>query len=254
MPIPASERIIFEPNPLVEVSCELSIERLLRLESELPVALQEAIRDRYPRQESSRDASRGLTTYDFISEDRFWKFSVNATHLRLATTEYTERQDFHRRLSPLLKAFSSIYDVHTASGFSLTYQDVINRHELGLNQSSYAELLKPAFAGELCDDALEEDEVDELMRFISLKLAQGRAHITHGLTRDEQNRRVYVIRTELFEQGRYPFEQIPQILLPYHDQGGYIFRWAISDRLKEALTSGAHHGICPPDVAGNHPS
>lgn len=235
MPVPSSERVIFEPNPLVEVSCELLMERLLRLESERPIDLQEAIRADFPRLEVHSD-DHGLVTYDFISEDRLWMFSINATTLRLSTTEYIDREGFQARFRAPLQAVSKIYDRDQANGFRLIYQDVINRHDLGLDEVPYAELLKPGFAGELGEAAMEESDFMELMRFVSLRLERGRADITHGFAQDDQERRVYVIRTELSTPDPLRFDELAERLAAYHDQGGYIFRWAISERLKNHLT------------------
>jgi len=46
--IPESPRVIYASNPLVDVICQVRFPRILRIDSELPVAFQEAIRDQFP--------------------------------------------------------------------------------------------------------------------------------------------------------------------------------------------------------------
>lgn len=247
MPIPSSERVVFDVNPLVEVSCQFITSTVLRLEAEAPFQLQEQLREQYPFVQQAYQKLDGrsetLKVYEFISQDRFWKFSLSSRYIRLATTDYTDREEFQDRLQTLLSLYSSEYNQFDTIAFELNYRDVIDRRKLGLAERPWAYFLNPAFAGELADPEFQESSLLELKRSFALRLPaeQGRAEVTHGLHRIDEHTWGYVIDSSFGLEKTQSFQQVMANLDTYHDLGGSLFRWMISDELMAQLKGGASH-------------
>lgn len=244
MPIPESPRVVFEQNPLAEVGCQFTIPTIFRLEEEAPVALQEACRKAefsypYVNRQYARveDRPEPLPVYEFISEDRLWKFSICSEFLQLTTTDYHERKTFHPKLEPLTDSFAEIYERNRILGFVLYYRDVIDREALGLGGAAWRDLLNPAFAGELCDEHLRVEELLGMERKMTLDLPGdlGTVELVHGLRELDDGRRVYVMDSYLRDEREATFSEAIERLHDYHDRGGALFRWAISETLIEAL-------------------
>lgn len=244
MPIPESPREKFENNPLAEVGYEITISPLLKLENQKPARLQESIGEEFPYY--SRDHVEGeigsnlLEVHNFVSEDRYWKFSVCSRFVRLSTTNYMDREQFRERLEPLLTEFAEIYGRNRTLGSVLYYRDVLIRDELGLEGHDWAELLNPVFAGELASEHISEEEVSGCDRKLSLSVEsiEGIAQIEHGLRTLDGQGTVYVFDTYLKNESEETFTGLIEHLEEYHDLGGHIFRWAISDVLHDALAGG----------------
>lgn len=241
MPIPHSKRVVFERNPLAEVGCRLSIPTILRLEEERPVDFQEAVEEDYPHLGRKlvrfEDRNEPIPQYDFISEQRYWKISLCSEFIQLTTTEYEDRDGFKERLRPATETFSDIYDRNISVGMVLYYRDVIDREQLGLDGIPWDELLNPAIAGELADDDLQEKEVINLQRTMTLDLENGlgELELVHGLHELSSGRRVYVMDAFLSEDRESEFSEAIERLAAYHDRGGELFRWAITDTLRDEL-------------------
>ena len=244
MPIPESPREKFENNPLAEVGYEITISPLLELENQKPAGLQESIAEKYPYYSRGYvEGERGsdlLEVHDFISQDRFWKFSVSSRFVRLSTTDYEDRDQFRSRLEPLLTEFVQHYDRSRTLGSVLYYRDVLDRDVLDLVGYDWAELLNPVFAGELASKHVREEEVMDFQRKITLAAdaIDGTAQIDHGLRSVDDEQTVYVFNTYLKNESEGTFAELMGDLEEYHDLGGHIFRWAISDVLHDALAGG----------------
>lgn len=244
MPIPETTRTVFEENPLAEVGCQIVVPRLLELENESPAEFQKVIADSYPYYRRSYhrpgEYEDPEMVHEFISRDQFWKFSVCSDFVKLSTTDYEDRDQFRREFEPLLDAFVDVYGSERTLASSLYYRDVIDREELGLEGVAWSELLKPPFAGVLSEGEIEEREVADIQQTMTFELSEppGTARVVHGLHEFEDGRRVYVMDSFLNDERGGTFEARLDRLPLYHDVGGHLFRWAISDRLFEVLNGG----------------
>src|SRR4051794_35988880 len=60
MAFPDAPRVLYEINPLDEVVCQLKFPPVLRIDAEMPVGFQEAIRAQFPLYRAEPTASRNL--------------------------------------------------------------------------------------------------------------------------------------------------------------------------------------------------
>lgn len=131
MPIPASERVIYALNPLVEVICQVRYPTIFRIESEPPVVFQESLRDLFLIAQQKQiatlvppellsllpePASRSLplmTAYDFTSRDGNWTVSLTRDFLALTARKYIRweqfRELFNRAAEALQRAMLYVF-------------------------------------------------------------------------------------------------------------------------------------------------
>ena len=114
MKFPDSPRTSYGRNPLTEVICQLRFPRILRIENEVPVDFQEAVRGSYPLLNTSRVLplpllvnpqpnpppvilDQGLT-YEFLNKEQNQKLVLSSDFIALTTTKYTHWEEFRESL------------------------------------------------------------------------------------------------------------------------------------------------------------
>ena len=255
MPFPSSEREVYQRNPLQEVICQLRFPTILQVTVEKPAQFQNAIRDRYPlyAEENATglpkevvDILAGLPVpkvvqqpvYKFLTKDETRFIALSQDSIAVSEKEYQRWEHFREEIKSAASAFQTIYNPAFYTRIGLRYQDVLDRDELGLHDRQWAELLNPSFIGELGDPALI-DEVDDI-RTISLvrlpEVHKGFVRIVHGLAKtDDTKKQVYVIDIDFYTEERSELGDAFQILNIFNRWGGKLFRWAISQTLRDAL-------------------
>lgn len=255
MPFPESPRVIYETNPLEEVICQLRFPPILRIDSEIPAAFQEAIRVQYPLfTEATTDAlpmpkeiarllgqdfsiRAGNPNFTFTSEDELWKVTLTREFLALTSLKYVRWEDFKAHLALPLKACENQYAPTFYSRIGLRYKDVIRRSKLGLENVPWAELLEQHIAGTLglleFADAIKHAVQDIL---IDLDGDSSQVRIRHGLTQANSNGEVcYLVDSDCFTKQRTEKEHALRQLDSFNKTAGRLFRWCITDRLHRAL-------------------
>ncbi len=266
MPIPASERVIYAINPLVEVICQVRYPTVFRIESEPPVAFQESLRDLFPIAQQKQiatlvppellsllpePASRSLplmTAYDFTSRDGNWTVSLTRDFLALTARKYIRWEQFRELFNQAAEALQRAYAVRFYVRVGLRYQDVICRSQLGMEDVAWRDLLRPSIAGELGEPDIAE-EVIERLTVTRLRLPQQEAFVRlqHGLvtyrqTSESAGEVCYLIDADFFTERQVEVQDVDGVLDYLNQQAGNLFRWCISQKL--------HHALQPRHVEG----
>ena len=94
MPFPECQRVIYKKNPLGEVICQLIFPPILKIDTEVPVAFQERVRNHFPNFSEVSALNLGFLSgvedqiqpeppepplcknYEFSSEDQQWKINL----------------------------------------------------------------------------------------------------------------------------------------------------------------------------------
>ncbi len=252
MPFPASDRVFYGKNPLVEVVCQLRFPSILRIESHLPSEFQDRIRRAFPVYNGPTTLPRvegaaalppqllkliaGAATsvsHEFLSADQVWKVSLTRDFIALTTTTYVNWQDFAERLAPPLEAFTEIYEPAFYQRIGLRYVDRIVPASLGLAGRQWRELLKPHIAGELADPTVGP-HVERALRelLIALPTDGGKVRIVHGI---EDNGAAYVIDSDFFTEQQIAVRDVSRVLVGFNQLAGRLFRWCIEDPLHIAM-------------------
>jgi uncharacterized protein (TIGR04255 family) len=254
MPFPVSERVIYDNNTLDEVICQLRFPTILRISSSDPADFQDEVRSEYPlfqRVEATGLPSEVLRVvgrdiafpshrqYQFADAEKNWQITMTQDFLALTTKKYTKWEDFKAHLERPLSALLKLHQPVFFSRIGLRYRNLINRSVLGLEDKSWAELLKPHIAGELnCPDVggfIDEAAREVVIRF---KDEPARVHLRHGVVRtraaDDQDQ-AYVIDSDFFTEERTEPINAVKTLDTLNSRSGRLFRWCIEDALHQAM-------------------
>ena len=258
MNIPESPRVIYQFNPLAEVSCQLSFPTILKIGTQEPAEFQDRIRSQYPIYEIVQNLdlspelqnlltkfSNPLTSdliYQFTSEDLAWRVFLHKNFIALATRQYSRYEDFKNRLKILIGVFEEIYNPNFYSQVRLKYVDLIIQSELNIKEE-WTELIQPYLANELQIHEFSGSIID-FINIIKLRMKdQGEIVLKHGLVHLENEEKNieeegYLIETEFFtlpnniQKGNDVWKRLDQ----YNALSGRIFRWSITKKLHDAMS------------------
>jgi uncharacterized protein (TIGR04255 family) len=255
MTFPETPRVIYAQNPLVEVICQLKFPPILRIDTELPSAFQEAIRKEYPLMQIAeaeqfplppallkmvQQSVPGLVqgrTYHFLSEDSKWKVAVSRDFLALSTTSYKRWEEFRDKLETALGAFVDTYSPSFFVRVGLRYRDVIKKSAEALKGLDWPQILQPHILGELGQENLRNAIVHAAREIlISLNDTSGQVRILHGLIREAGDTDFsYSIDSDFFSEERINIKNAFEVLDAYHREAGRLFRWFTTPILHERL-------------------
>jgi uncharacterized protein (TIGR04255 family) len=260
--LPISPRILYAKNPLVEVICQVRFPPVLRIDSEIPAAFQESIRESFPLfsdeespllselpKELLQFARAGFgnqlaqKTWRFASDDSNWIVSLTRESFALATNQYSRWEDFRARLSRLLDALQAEYKPSFFTRVGLRYQNLIVRSKLELDAVPWSELLRPPVAAEFSDIEMASAILDCGHRVLISLAKNGVVNLRHGTARqqgvDEES---YLIDNDFFTEERMEVANAIDRLDIFNGEAGRLFRWCISDRLHESMGPSPHVG------------
>jgi len=262
MPLPKTEREVYEHNPLEEVICQLRFPTILQVTAESPAQFQNAIRDIYPLYREDQPAP-GIPTgpgipkvladilgglqfpvvhqhpeHKFLTVDQTRLVSLTRDFIAVTEKKYRRWENFREEIKHAESAFREIYKPSFYSRIGLRYRDVLDRDRLGLEGRAWAELLNPSFIGELGAQSIA-DEVEDIRTRSVVRLPDvenGRVLIQHGLIKSTDNgRQVYTVDADFYTTQRSELDDAFQILDVFNQWGGRLFRWVITPKLREAL-------------------
>lgn len=260
MPFPESDRVLYELNPLAEVICQLQFPPVLRIATEPPTDFQERMRDAYPvyRQEggglpggfpvppemsqvlaSLPIGLQGPPTHVFESEAGSRIVTLTRESIAITERNYTRWEELRGEISAACDALQAIYAPAFCTRIGLRYQDILDPQAIGLESVPWSELLHPAIAGALG----AEDEIGAaVMGFggaVEIRIedvAQGAVRLQYGLVQTPPNHPArFALDADFYSNERTPIDRVPEILDRFNHIAGNLFRWAITERLSDAL-------------------
>jgi uncharacterized protein (TIGR04255 family) len=265
VPLPDYERVIYERNPLVDVICQVRFPPILKIDTELPAAFQEAIRADFPVLTEKPGGENALAlppevvrdippqfaeqigalgsafntkkAYSFASDDDGWVTVLSRDSLSLTANQYRQWPDFRGRLQLVLEALGSTYRPAHFSRVGLRYRDLICRSALGLDDVPWSDLLEPHIAGEFTSEDIASD-ITLAARQLLFRLSEvrGQVRLQHGIaTKDGSDEPCFLIDADYFSTELTEVTDVWGLLEGLHSQAGRLFRWCIRDRLHVAL-------------------
>jgi uncharacterized protein (TIGR04255 family) len=261
MPIPVSDRKVYAQNPIRECICQFRFHDILKIVAETPVEFQEQVRTDYP---VYRDAStsvvfeghpnipeavkaaivRQLPTeknYQFLTEDFKHRLILDHRSLTLSTSKYTTWEPFSKRVEEAEKALRGVYNPARYTRLGLRYINCIVRSELGLEMVPWKELIKPQFAGLMATEVAQEVASSKSEVQLNLGPESATARVIYGLqevkTKSKRDELGFLFDVDFstMQLGKADTGDFRQFLDRVHGLAGCLFRWAISERLEDAL-------------------
>jgi uncharacterized protein (TIGR04255 family) len=258
-PFPPSPRVIYTPNPLSEVVCQLKFSPILKIETELPASFQERIRPEFPmlRDRSLaagfdlppdipgpvaailKGAISGLgrrAAFDFVSEDEKWTLSLTKEFMALSTTSYETWESFKTRLET---PFRSLIDCYSPAltRVGLRYQNLIRPAALGMSDRPWSDLLAPQITGMLGVPTVSQAIRQSFAQYtIDLSNPGGFVAIRAGLASvSPQETAAFLIDNDFFVERSTKSAHVHTILDALNHHSGRLFRWCITEQLHTAM-------------------
>ena len=261
MLFPRSARVEYSNNPLEEVICQVRFPPILKIGTAPPADFQDQIRELFPLYEERSDGGIPLPNQvrDILSEagiegllptqtPRLHRFStedgsrsvvLQPDFIAFTVSDYKRWQDFRKYFVSIEEKFRCIYAPSFYSRIGLRYRDVIGRQSLGLEGRSWGELLNGDLVGLLGHDDVS-GQVRRAQTVVQIQLPEiDDVHLTlrHGLLDqpEQESLDAYVIDADIFIERRVDPNDCLRLLDRFNEVTGNIFRWAISDTLRDAL-------------------
>ena len=260
MPFPSSDREVYDVNPLNEVICQIRYPTILKVPAGPPSEFQDAIRGSYPLYEEKTPSLGlppplqegiaqliatlpfpvlpGFREHHFLSDDRSRSISLTQDFIAVIENNYTRWESFRRSIEIAEETFHRIYHPTFYQRVGLRYVDLLVRKDFGMSDAPWSRLLNQSFIGMLGDEALH-DEVQELTTEALLTVPDvedGYVRIKHGLaTAQPSNEQIYLIDSDFYTSRRSDSDGAFHDLEIFNRWGGYLFRWATTPELRDAL-------------------
>lgn len=236
-------RCVYGRNCLAEVICQLRFPEILTIETTLPDAFQEAIRQEFPRYSVRKEGQpqKQTNNYQFASADGVWRVNLTSKFISLACTRYTCWEDFAGMLDKPLAAFIQVYKPAYFERVGLRYLNFLSRKELELETLPFRELISPCYLGILSDEDVPEtavgrcsvDTESALRGGCRVKIHAGPGKVTRGGKADPEVK--FIFDQDLYMAGNVPVNASAGALQTLHGQSYGIFRGAITDTLHDAM-------------------
>lgn len=248
MTFPQTERVVFARNPLVEVICQIRFPRLMEIESDLPVKLQQRMRAAFPKSETrivtelfpSEAASR-RTIYDFSTGDGSATATLTSDFLALTSRAYVSWDSFYSSLASFVDAAKDIYPIKQFTRVGLRYRNVIDREALNLGEVPWSDLVRRELLGLLAGADFPVGDLVEAANVHLITLSSGASvRLNAALLRSENSdSTAYLIDADFFleEDIDALTNATTEILGDFNVEAGNLFRWAVTDLVHGALRS-----------------
>jgi uncharacterized protein (TIGR04255 family) len=255
MTFPESERVVYAVHTLTQVVCQLNFPPILSISAEPPAALQDLLRPNYPLYETVEPVGAPpeiaalmarlplqigqSVQHRFSTADGKRSITVGPRMLAISETDYDAWPAFRTEIEAARAALESIYRPAFYIRVGLRYQDVIDRNAFQL-KLAWPDLINPSMIGML---GVEFDAIREAVTeaasnvLIRLDGAQNAfVRINHGLAQQEgDSNLVYLIDADYFTDDRKEGSEVLELLGYFNAEAGKLFRWAITDTLRDAL-------------------
>jgi uncharacterized protein (TIGR04255 family) len=259
MPFPIGKRAVYRKNTLTEVQATLRFHPILKIDSEPPVKIQDAIRNRYPlfklevvgqsvpialppQMQAMMHGMPGVSgqvQYTFASTDGCWRVVLLRDTLVLTTKKYETWDDFRSRLAEVRGVFDQYYSPGVYTDLHLRYINLIQRSRLGLAERHWRDLLNPHIAGELAFADIASD-VDKLKRELHCKLDQECSFLWlrtafATVKNSDPTERCFVIDNDFHTHALTEPADAERIFNRFNGYSRDVFQWAIRPELHRAM-------------------
>jgi uncharacterized protein (TIGR04255 family) len=239
---PQRKEVRLKKSPLSEVICQVKFPPILRIDKEMPVNFQEAIRKRFPEFNIEHGVilQIGISpalenpmmesapkVYRFKSLDSKSQVALVTDFFAVTTSGYTHWHDFLNDYSYIEKAVRDEFSIPVISRIGLRFVNQFTRKNTGCK--SYNELLG-LFRDELTcfirSDAWSEPA--EMINQIVLSDGKAKLNLRFGYSKGQKDQ-FFLLDFDYFEDGQLEFKNLSNKINRFHTQIYEAFRWCLKD-------------------------
>jgi len=253
------ERCIYSKNQLAEVICQLRFPTILAIGAREPVDFQEAVRDVFPKyllrqerlpakvtalpgQPPKVEEQKPMANHQFGTTDGRYRINLSQGFISLTCHGYTCWEDFARMMDKPLASFIEIYKPAHFERVGLRYLNAISRRDLGLEETSWRELIEPEYLGLYAAEDIAEGAFSRCTQDVDAALPGGcrmKLHVGPGMVKrgqDTSDKEVkMILDLDVSMAGNVPVNLAATSMQTVHTHAGSIFRGAVTDTLHDAM-------------------
>lgn len=258
MPFADASRCVYKETSLIDVVCQLRFPPILMIDSQLPAAFQEAIRDKFPNfiQEKSiqqnviqiQGITNPLTTvteaqmYKFESADHFSFIQLARTFItmRIQNGAYRRWEEFYETFSAVVRKFEEIYKPSFYTRIGLEYINVFDDALLQKVGGKNSLSINSKFLSS-CDGILGDDEIKSFSNTCEVKLDEactGRITTQTVVSQANQTDSGIMLDYDLFKASNTDLSEMKDILFFLHDCSTRILRTVITSKMHNIMEPG----------------
>lgn len=245
-------RVVYEKNPLYEVTLQVKFPAILHINSEAPAVFQDRIKSKFPiyRQEVQNEQEISLFPNEcnipplfrnissnknhlFISENGQSKVCLTSSFVSLSTLKYERWEVFFAQFKDVFLEFQDIYKQNKFNRVGLRYIDVFDREILNLKERKWSELIESPWIGSLTAD--NENKLTACNVNEELILDEGtRRRVSSGLT-NKNGVRCFVIDSDFIYMNQSLFEDWERKCFTLHNYSDDFYQTTTTELLKNAM-------------------
>ena len=260
MLFPESKRVLYKNNALAQVICQFRYPTILRIREGQLADFQERVRKDYPIY-SEQEPSIGvpsqapkelaaiieqmnipippmLVIHRFSTRDSQRFISLRDEFMALAESKYEKWESFIKEVVKAEGALKEVYKPAFYSRIGLRYRDIISRCDLKLTDVGWQDLLEPHIIAELGNKEVS-GAISRIQTRAIIKIPEipdGQIALTHGLiTKNGSDEKCYLIDADFSAERKEGIDEPFKILDEFNRMAGRLFRWAITERLHNAM-------------------
>lgn len=258
MPFPQVERVIYQPNSLDSVICQLRFPTILQIDQQPPATLQNRIREFYPIFKENIEAvheiniqqpnmelnsqvinkSTFIKNYQFSTFEEDYKINLTNSFIALTTTKYKRWEDFSDKLDFVCKYFIDEYKPPFFTRIGLRYVNIIEREKYGLEDCSWRDLIDPKYLGFLGEEYSERIKSYHSAYDIPLSEDKCGVKVVTTIGRREPNEdanKVFVIDSDFYCQKRTLTNEYLSQLSFLNSRSSRLIRMMVTEKLHKAM-------------------
>lgn len=124
------------------------------------------------------DSERYSNVWRLRSSDESWQVSITSEFVALETSLYSGRADFHRRLRPILEAYTEVVKPPISTRIGIRYT---NRVDVGNTHVEIADLIQPELRGSMGAKAVDNVTLVQSFSHVKYQTSSGGSTISWGL-------------------------------------------------------------------------
>jgi uncharacterized protein (TIGR04255 family) len=224
---PQYRDVPLEQSPLGEVICQVRFSPILRIASELPSSLQEAILEWFPDVHQIADEA-DPHYYRFLSHDSGWAFRLAPDAFTLSTLRYSVWDEFGSYLAVVQNAMQQVYRITAYKRIDLRYVNLFTPNNAGgASLAEISQVLRPELVMPLQTQPLVD--ASELTTQLLLDESGGKLIMrVGGKTDPNEGGPALFLDLDFYEEGQLPADDLVDRCKRYHDIIYSAFRWSLN--------------------------
>ncbi len=234
------EHSIFARNFLQSVICQIKVQPIFLIASEVPPAdFQNLIRKEYPIVKKEKNMQVDMlggnfkptslgNTWRFLSEDNLWQVTLDAAFISIECKNYKNFADFRQKFEVIYDAYITTYTPSRPERIGLRYINLVRPINVR-TLSDWTKWIKPELFGMIGDNTLIQEPIIHDFKELQTIQEPGNLILKHGLMRDHERSQFYLLDIDRYIMGAKNHSEVSSLLNRFNTDCYNIFIGSMAD-------------------------